>query len=54
MGIYSPKKILPLRFFFKLFLLYTELNAIMPQVRMKVLSLAGILSFDHYEIYKYD
>jgi hypothetical protein len=35
----------------KLFLLYTVQKAIMFQVRMKVLLHAGILSFDHFEIY---
>jgi hypothetical protein len=32
-------------------LLYTQLNATMPQVGMKVLLHAGILSFYHFEIF---
>jgi hypothetical protein len=30
--------------------LYTQLNATMPQIGMKVLLHAGTLSFDHFEI----
>jgi hypothetical protein len=33
------------------FLLYSQLNAVGPQVRMEVLLHAGILSFDHFKIY---
>jgi hypothetical protein len=37
----------------ELFLLYTRLNATMPQMGMKVLLHAGILSFDHFEIHNW-
>jgi hypothetical protein len=33
------------------FLLYTQLNATRPQIRMEVLLHAGIISFDHFKIY---
>jgi hypothetical protein len=33
------------------FILYTQLNATRPQVRMEVLLHAGIISFGHFKIY---
>jgi hypothetical protein len=50
LGIYSQTILrlrLKIRFFY-----YTQLNATMLQVGMKVLLHAGILSFDHFENYK--